>query len=48
MFEKEVTSNANLDQERKFSYLLTAVKKKTAAHKIVLNYAGVKNSFDLA
>ena len=41
LFEKEVTSNANLDQERKFSYLLTAVKKKTVAHKIILNCAGV-------
>ena len=29
-------------------YLLSAVKKKTVAHKIVLNYAGVKNALNLA
>ena len=48
MFEKKVTSNANLDQERKFSYVPAAVKKKTVAHRIVLDYTGVKNAFDLA
>ena len=46
--KKEVVSNTNLDPNHKYSYLETAAKKKTAALRVTLGHAGVKNAFDPA
>ena len=48
LFEREVVSNSNLHPEFKYPYLVIAVKRRTAANRIILNYAGVENAFDLA
>jgi hypothetical protein len=48
IFEKEVNSNTNYENELKFCHLLTAMKRTTMAHRIVRNYAGVEKAFELA
>jgi hypothetical protein len=48
MFDSEMQLNPNLTPNQKFVYLLTAMKKNSFAHRIVLNYAGVDGAFNLA
>lgn len=48
IFEREVISNAELSPEHRYSHLISSIKKKTVASRIVLNYAGVANAFDLS
>ena len=48
IFEREVISNADLSPEHRYSYLISSIKKKTIASRMVLNYAGVTNAFELS
>jgi hypothetical protein len=48
MFETEMQTNPSLTLDQKFVHLLTAMKKNSFARKIVLNYAGVDEAFNLA
>ena len=48
IFEREVLFNTDLSSEHKYSYLISSIKRKTVASKIVLNYAGVSDAFELS
>lgn len=46
--ETEMQVDASFSTDQKFVYLLTAMKKKSFAHKIILNCARVEGAFNLA
>lgn len=48
VFENEVNQNSELSSDQKFCHLLKSIKSSTFAHKIVVNYAGVKDAYKRA
>ena len=48
VFEKSVHENGQWSSDAKFFYLVSSLRKGSFAHKLVMNYVGIENGYNLA